>query len=832
MDKKFTYISLFSSAGVGCYGFKINGFDCIITSELIERRLTVQKCNNKCKYDSGYILGDITEEHIKNKAFNEISQYKAKENIKEVDVVMATPPCQGMSVANHKKTNTEIERNSLVVEAIEMVKKINPKFFIFENVQAFMKTNCYDHGVKKKIEQAIDENLSQDYEYVHQVLNFKNYGANSSRTRALVIGVRKDLVNIITPIELFPDLDDEKNLRQLIYVLPRLRKMGEIQEDDIYHQFKNYAPRMRSWISNLSEGESAFDNEELTRKPHKIVNGEIVVNVNKNGDKYKRQIWDKVAPCIHTRNDILASQNTVHPEDDRVFSIRELMILMNIPKEFKWVMEDEHDLNQLSLEDKKKFLKKNEINIRQSIGEAVPTIILENIAAKIKRVLNENNPDDRNLKKLIDNYQLTDSDRLHNYIENNPENLSLNSLSRVAELSNSLQTETAAYYTDKNTLLTIYNNLPDISKNKIRVLEPSVGTGNFIPFIIKKYEKCEQLTIDVCDINENSIKTLKLLLNKMKIPKNVRINYLCSDFMKHDFKCRYDLVIGNPPFLKLKESSLLKEYRNIADDKVANNTSALFLERALLIADNVSMILPKYFLHNEDFKICREKSNNYAIKTIIDFGEKGFKGVLIETICLIISTKDKRGKTTCISVTHNLRNVLKQSILSDEKFPNWMLYRNDFFDKVCESVKFGIFKCFRDRQITKKIFKENAKIWVIKSRNIKTDGSGIEHIADYDSFIDENDIGGLTVAKYLGRDDVYLSPNMTYYPRVVRKPKGTLVNGSVAILELNDDEKITDEDLKYFSTDEFWRFYAIARNLSTRSLNIDNNSIFYFGKRV
>ncbi|HQP89866.1 MAG TPA: Eco57I restriction-modification methylase domain-containing protein, partial [Bacteroidales bacterium] len=316
------------------------------------------------------------------------------------------------------------------------------------------------------------------------------------------------------------------------------------------------------------------------------------------------------------------------------------------------------------------------------------------------------------------------------------------------------------------------------------------------------------------------------------IPKNVRINFICNDFLKHNFNCRYDLIIGNPPFLKLKDSQLLKEYRNIVGDNVAKNTSALFLNKSLLMSDNIAMILPKYFLHNEDFKICREKSNNYAIKTIIDFGEKGFKGVLIETICLIISTVDKRGKTTCISITHNLKNILKQSILSDERFPNWMLYRNDFFDNVCKRMKFGIFRCFRDRQITKNMLKKSAKIWVIKSRNVQTDGSGIEHIAGYDSFIDEKNIDDLNVSKYLDRDDVYLCPNMTYYPRVVRKPKGTLVNGSVAILELNDDEKVTDEDLKYFSTDEFWKFYAIARNLSTRSLNIDNTSIYYFGKRV
>ena len=45
---KLTYISLFSSAGVGCYGFKMEGFDCVATNELLPKRLEVQKCNNKC----------------------------------------------------------------------------------------------------------------------------------------------------------------------------------------------------------------------------------------------------------------------------------------------------------------------------------------------------------------------------------------------------------------------------------------------------------------------------------------------------------------------------------------------------------------------------------------------------------------------------------------------------------------------------------------------------------------------------------------------------------------------------------------------------------------
>ena len=76
-----TYISLFSSAGVGCFGFKQNGFDCVATNELIERRLNVQKYNNKCSMDSGYICGDITNIEIKEKLFNQIKAYKFSVNL-------------------------------------------------------------------------------------------------------------------------------------------------------------------------------------------------------------------------------------------------------------------------------------------------------------------------------------------------------------------------------------------------------------------------------------------------------------------------------------------------------------------------------------------------------------------------------------------------------------------------------------------------------------------------------------------------------------------------------------------------------------------------------
>jgi DNA (cytosine-5)-methyltransferase 1 len=380
-----SYISLFSSAGIGCYGFKEEGFECIASNELLEKRLKIQMYNLKCKYDTGYICGDIKNKDVFNKILSEINYWKDVHKISNVDVIIATPPCQGISIANHKKSSDEIIRNSLVIESLKAIKIILPNFFIIENVRSFLKAVCTDiDGSEKKIKEAVESNLSKTYDISYNVMNFKSYGCPSSRTRALIIGVRRDLSHI-KPYELLPNESREINLSETIGHLSSLKTMGEIDTNDIYHNYKKYDKRMISWIEKLIEGQSAFENKEVTRVPHTIKEGSIVYNKNKNGDKYRRQYWNKVAPCIHTRNDILSSQNTVHPVDNRVFSIRELMLMMSIPYNFKWTDLSNEQLFQFTLEEKKKFLKKEEMNIRQSIGEAVPTTIFRQIAHKIRK---------------------------------------------------------------------------------------------------------------------------------------------------------------------------------------------------------------------------------------------------------------------------------------------------------------------------------------------------------------------------------------------------------------------------------------------------------------
>lgn len=829
MKKPLTYISLFSSAGVGCFGFKQNGFECIATNEILSKRLKIQVFNNKCKYDTGYLDGDISTKEIKNKLFTEIKKWQTEHKISEPDVIVATPPCQGMSVANHKK-NQELTRNSLVVESIKITKEVNPKFFIFENVRAFLNTTCTDiDGTEKSIEEAIKLNLGGHYNILFKVINFKDYGSNSSRTRTLVIGVRKDLQNI-SPFDIFPEKKAPKTLRELFVGLEELNEMGQISQNDIFHSFREYNPKMLPWIENLKEGESAFQNKEPERIPHQVKNGKIVFNQSKNGDKYARWYWDKEGPCVHTRNDILSSQNTVHPSENRVFSIRELMLMMSIPEAFQWTYTPIEKLNSMSVLEKKMFLKQEELNIRHCIGEAVPTGVFTSIAKRIKDVLNQRILSTTEIKNIIKKERLSKLENLLSFINLEFDNLGLENIFQIAEYANSSRQENSAFFTRKDIAYSVVKDLPELKrKKKIRILEPSVGIGNFIPLLIEKYEDKDEVIFDLVDIDSNSFVVLINILEKLKLSKKFKFNFINDDFLTHNFKVKYDIVVGNPPYKKITNNKdLLSHYRLNARNNETNNLFSFFIEKANSLGNFVSLIVPKSLINAPEFNITREILTEQNLLKICDYGEKGFKDVKIETISFLLETSTKNQNENIIIesyITETFEKKQKNYLLSQE-FPYWLIYRNEIFDQISQKMNFDIFQSFRDRQITKKTTKENGKYRVLKSRNIGN--NEIIKIENYDCYIDDTE--DLTVAKYLNRDGVIMIPNLTYYPRASFLPKNTITDGSVALLTLKNGSRLpTEKDLEYYGSKEFEKFYRIARNYGTRSLNIDNNSVFFFG---
>ncbi|MGN8512302.1 DNA cytosine methyltransferase [Helicobacter pylori] len=379
-NQTLTYISLFSGAGVGCYGLLEEGFECVATNEILEKRLNIQRINRKCKLDESYISGDIKKPETKETILKQIGFYSKKFGNDRVDLVIATPPCQGMSVANHKKKNDEIKRNSLVVESVDLIKQIKPRFFILENVPSFYKTGCIDKNDNLlEIGSMIEQNLSGDYMLYDEVINFKNFGANSSRTRTLVIGVCKEFKDFTSALEFFPDFKQEKTLKEVIGSLKPLT-WGEYDSADFYHSFRTYPKHMQEWIKDLKEGQSAFENiqdaisdlvylcsnegvfesdylnpiqsnyQALMRKDSpklynhqatnhsqraleklKLINkeqGKECLPKNLHGKQqfkstWGRLNWNKISPTIDTRFDTPSNGTNSHPELHRSITPRE-----------------------------------------------------------------------------------------------------------------------------------------------------------------------------------------------------------------------------------------------------------------------------------------------------------------------------------------------------------------------------------------------------------------------------------------------------------------------------------------------------------------------------
>ena len=256
------------------------------------------------------------------------------------------------------------------------------------------------------------------------------------------------------------------------------------------------------------------------------------------------------------------------------------------------------------------------------------------------------------------------------------------------------------------------------------------------------------------------------------------------------------------------------------------NLFAFFVDKALSLADNVAMIVPKSIINAPEYNATRELMNRFNVSHIIDYGEKAFKGVKIETISFVINTRKKPNNTLVESYITNSINLQKQDYIADQYFPYWLIYRNKDFDIVASKLKFDIFWTYRDRTITKRDTSSQGKYRVLKSRNIGS--NTIIDIDGYDTYIDE--VNKFAVSKFLDANNCYLVPNLTYYPRACKMPPGCIVDGSVAILIPKDNEyEIKESDLAYYATSEFISFYKIARNNGTRSLNIDNNSVFFFG---
>ena len=108
--------------------------------------------------------------------------YKGK-----VDLFIGGSPCQSFSISGYRK-GLEDARGTLFYEYARLVKEIEPKCFIYENVPGML---SHDKGNTWKVISEIFDSLG--YEWRLFKLKATDYGIPQNRTRIFVVGFKKDL---------------------------------------------------------------------------------------------------------------------------------------------------------------------------------------------------------------------------------------------------------------------------------------------------------------------------------------------------------------------------------------------------------------------------------------------------------------------------------------------------------------------------------------------------------------------------------------------------------------------------------------------------------------
>jgi DNA (cytosine-5)-methyltransferase 1 len=353
--KKLNAISIFSSAGIGELLLDRIGINVIAANELLPKRAECYKFFNP---NTHVIKGDIKGSDVKSRVKSFISE--------DVKLLIATPPCQGLSTLGKNKTQNhfqEDERNYLIFDIFDIMDEGDFDYILIENVPKFLKMYFPYNGSFLHLEQILNDRYSTHYIIEAQVLNAKDYGISQSRPRAIIKIYKKGLSWG------WPELEPEIPLKDAIGHLPSLES-GE-KSNIPWHEAKPHNDRAVLALRHTPTGQSALKNEVFYPKKE---NGERIVGFH---NTFKRMSWDQPAHARTTYCGSISSHNNVHPgkkledgtySDARVLTLLETFIVSSIPTDISfpdWATDN---------------------FIRTVIGESIPPLMLMKVLNQINNV--------------------------------------------------------------------------------------------------------------------------------------------------------------------------------------------------------------------------------------------------------------------------------------------------------------------------------------------------------------------------------------------------------------------------------------------------------------
>ena len=370
MGKKVKALDLFAGAGGFSYGMERAGIDVVAAVEIDSKIAATYEENHPNTFMINSDVRKIAANHSDSGFENTIviSDLFAGDS---VDIIFGGPPCQGFSMAGRRirkdKPFFEDERNLLFLEFHRMVKNLNPKVFIIENVPGILN---YDNG---RVKQEIYEKFkSIGYDVSSRILSADRFGVPQKRKRAIFIGNRVG----ISSSELFPketyDKQNAVTVWDAIGDLPSLNS-GEGTEITKYNQSvkTQYQRQMRNTVNDYFFNHVSSTHSEKTLKIMSLIKpGQTLKDLPKqfqtksvHSGAYGRMKKDEPSYTLTTRINTPSVGRITHPIDNRTITPREAARIQSFPDSY-------HFLGDIT-------------TVGMQIGNSVPPLLAQAIGKSI-----------------------------------------------------------------------------------------------------------------------------------------------------------------------------------------------------------------------------------------------------------------------------------------------------------------------------------------------------------------------------------------------------------------------------------------------------------------
>lgn len=390
-----TVVSLFSGGGLSDAGYLAAGFEIVVQAELEPKRAAIGSANFP---KSQWVVGDVR------KTAGKIVKAYRKQTKKPLALLVATPPCQGLSSSNPSRgkratddARKNAKKNALLLRIIQVARQLKPRAIVAENVRQILTHEVYWNGSKRTVVEVLRRELAE-YEFWATTIDVADYGVPQSRTRAAIVGIRKTekcvallgkaaLAPIPAPTHCDGGVDGYKRwatVREWCearkYPFLDASTEDKAASDDPLHNVPVYDAERYRLVADIPKhsGKSAYDNDICPNCNRKVAKGDRAKCSRCEGtlwnrpivrgrgrprlikgflSSYRRMRSDRPAATITTNSSHVGSDWKIHPWENRVLSARECADLQTVPHWYDW---------SRALQDRRHYL------IRNLVGEALP----------------------------------------------------------------------------------------------------------------------------------------------------------------------------------------------------------------------------------------------------------------------------------------------------------------------------------------------------------------------------------------------------------------------------------------------------------------------------